>query len=298
MVELANVPLGHNLSPLRVIGFIAELIISCILIVMTVVVGYKLWNRKGYHINLRITVFNMYISFPIGSIARILWIIHIFSAETFLSPWMVEQSIRLLTLSVSAFWVMQLPAIFERICATVFYKTYSNWKCKETLVIVFLCWALVINICYDVIPVPTEAGYAIIIIANIVIVPLYTVLFRINFNRYKNKSKNLTERYQIFQNVESLYPLAWTVAIEMVHNLATLGGVLVFALVVVPSGNNTYQEVMNSVSNLVREIILLVYCLPFLIYSKERRKTRFINKVAAQTQNANTLYDKQFQNLW
>uniref|UniRef100_A0A7E4VUW3 G_PROTEIN_RECEP_F1_2 domain-containing protein n=1 Tax=Panagrellus redivivus TaxID=6233 RepID=A0A7E4VUW3_PANRE len=298
MVELANVPFGHDLPAIRLIGFIIELILCSLLTILTVAVGCQLWKQTGYHLNLRITVFNMYISNPIMAFSRCIWIIHIIMAETLLSPWMVEQSIRLQTLAISAFWIMQIPAIFERICATIFYKSYSNWKCKETLLIIFLSWVLLVNISYDLMPMPIEIGYAIIIVANIVITPLYIVLFRINFNRYKNKSKNLTERYQLFKNVESMYPLAWTVAIEVVHNLDTLIAAVIYAVIVVPSENNNYQVVQNSVGNLIREVILIAYCLPFLVYSKERHKTKFINRVAAQSQNVNALYSKQFRNLW
>uniref|UniRef100_A0A7E4VSX9 Serpentine Receptor, class E (Epsilon) n=1 Tax=Panagrellus redivivus TaxID=6233 RepID=A0A7E4VSX9_PANRE len=307
---------------------------------------------------------------------------------------------------------MQLPAIFERICATVFYKTYLNWKCYETLFSVFIAWVLVINICYDVIPMPITIGYAIIGVANFVIIPLYILLFRVNFNRYKNKSQNLAERYQVFQNVESLYPLAWTVVVEVIHNMETLAGAFVYGFFVQPSGSNVNEVLLNSIFNLVREwvlvinicydvipmpisfayvvigianviivplyiilfwinfnryknksqslteryqvfqnveslyplawtvavevvhniytvaavlvvnivvkpsnnasyyvcmdsvsyltreIILLAYCIPFLVYSKERRKAQFINKVNAENQNVNMLYFKQLKEQW
>uniref|UniRef100_A0A7E4VAW7 G_PROTEIN_RECEP_F1_2 domain-containing protein n=1 Tax=Panagrellus redivivus TaxID=6233 RepID=A0A7E4VAW7_PANRE len=242
----------------------------------------------------------MYLVLPMTAISRSIMIIQVISAETWLSAESFLIVYRILNGSLMALWYMQAPIIIERICATVFYKTYLFWKCYGTILIIIICWTWVVLIAIDVVVFPPILIIVLLAVCNIFAVSVYAYLIKVNYSRYQNRrsNENLHERHQLFTNVKSLYPIVWTVAIEMVYNVNSCVFIAILILAIMPSGDATRREIHDSVNNLIREVLFLLYCLPFLVYSDKRQKRIFLNKVNVEEQNESSIYFKQLRDQW
>uniref|UniRef100_A0A7E4ZY71 Serpentine receptor class gamma n=1 Tax=Panagrellus redivivus TaxID=6233 RepID=A0A7E4ZY71_PANRE len=98
--------------------------------------------------------------------------------------------------------------------------------------------------------------------------------------------------------MKSLYPILWTVALEVVYNVYSATSVATMIYIVIPSGNPLWHEVANGVDNIVRELILIGYCVPFLVFNDGRHKQLFLNKIGAEGQAETQLYFQQLQDQW
>uniref|UniRef100_A0A7E4VTC3 G_PROTEIN_RECEP_F1_2 domain-containing protein n=1 Tax=Panagrellus redivivus TaxID=6233 RepID=A0A7E4VTC3_PANRE len=204
---------------------------------------------------------------PIMATSRSLWIVQRISIGTWLSAENSQIVDHFVNVGLISLWFMQIPCIAERICATIFYKTYLHWKSWGTLLLILAC--------------------------------IYVYLFRVNIRRYRNGmgKQNLRERCQVFENMQSLLPLFWTVGIEMVYNIGSIA-CTVIRIDYITNQTSPGFDIFDGIKNTLREILFVLYCFPFLIYSDQRRRTRFLNKVSLEIKNVNILYFKQLQDQW
>uniref|UniRef100_A0A7E4VU23 Serpentine receptor class gamma n=1 Tax=Panagrellus redivivus TaxID=6233 RepID=A0A7E4VU23_PANRE len=195
---------------------------------------------------------------------------------------------------------MQVSLVVERICATVFYKTYAFWNCTTTIAVIALCWIWVILLGTEMVTLTGSVVVVMFVIGILGAIIIYVILIRINYTRYHNglAKQTLDVRHQLFENVKSLYPIVSNLIIEIVFNIHTFICVYILLYVVKPSDDIVVYEIQDSIYNIIRAIILVVYCLPFLVFTESRQKTRFLRKIDNQELNGSNLYFQQFQKHW
>uniref|UniRef100_A0A7E4VTL9 G_PROTEIN_RECEP_F1_2 domain-containing protein n=1 Tax=Panagrellus redivivus TaxID=6233 RepID=A0A7E4VTL9_PANRE len=296
---LTSQPQGDHIPVLMFVEFVAEIIMNCVIVVLALWVITKVPFRNDFHINLRISIINIYLVLPIIAVVRTILIIDVF-ADNRLPVFLTSVAERLFFWAQTALWFMQMPSMVERICATIFYRSYLHWSARGTSAVVMLCWVSSILTALEIIKVTPSDMYIKTGGGTLFILFVYIVIFCLTWKHYKNRKnlQNLNERYQIFQNVQTLYPLLWTIAIELIHNVATMIEVIIYVFVILPKNDLVEYQILFGITNVVRECLLIGYCIPFFYFSPNRRRVQFINKMTAEAQNSNKLYFKQLERQW
>uniref|UniRef100_A0A7E4VUX3 G_PROTEIN_RECEP_F1_2 domain-containing protein n=1 Tax=Panagrellus redivivus TaxID=6233 RepID=A0A7E4VUX3_PANRE len=246
------------------------------------------------------SVINIYFVVILTAVMRTVLLIHILLEEKLLSVQAYNFVYVTFRISLTGLWYMQIPIVIERVCATVFYRTYPYWKCYPTVFCILVMWILNIIGMIGVIRIPQTLTLILLAVGNIASVVIYTALVKINISRYKNGQaiQNLQERHQLFENMKSLYPIVWTVAIEMLYNIKSVIVVGIFITVIAPSNDVKLHMIEDGISNILREILLLTYCIPFLVFNERRQKARFLSQVTTENRNESALYFQQLQKQW
>uniref|UniRef100_A0A7E4VVW7 G_PROTEIN_RECEP_F1_2 domain-containing protein n=1 Tax=Panagrellus redivivus TaxID=6233 RepID=A0A7E4VVW7_PANRE len=242
----------------------------------------------------------MYSIIPLLGLTRLLMVVHVLAGNEFLNKTVEYVNYCIFNIVFQAIWYMQIPSVIERICATVFYKTYNTWGCSGTMVIVAVAciWSTLLGL--EIIILSDVMSLVLLVLGNFSAVLIYPYLFKVNCQRYKaDRSKqSLDDRYSVFPNVQSLYPLFGTVTIEVLYDFLSLANVYIMVTIVIPTNDESTFAVVNSIYHMAREVLQLVYCVPFLVFSEQRRRTQFLNKITTQHKNMNVEYFKQLQSQW
>uniref|UniRef100_A0A7E4VU16 DUF3278 domain-containing protein n=1 Tax=Panagrellus redivivus TaxID=6233 RepID=A0A7E4VU16_PANRE len=197
-------------------------------------------------------------------------------------------------------YFMQWPSMIDRLLATMFHQSYEHWSWYGTVGRVIVVWLFVVFLALNLITISnvvTIVGFATSIIIYTII---YGSMFYINIKRYKTsqKSPNLRERYQLAENMRSLYPLFWISIIEIFMNASTAIFVVVFYICTHNTIADMSYNVGDPLISVFREVVMIVYCLPFLVYSEKRRHRKFMNKINVQSQQEHDLYFRSLKNQW
>uniref|UniRef100_A0A7E4VSZ8 G_PROTEIN_RECEP_F1_2 domain-containing protein n=1 Tax=Panagrellus redivivus TaxID=6233 RepID=A0A7E4VSZ8_PANRE len=299
-IDILKSPPGTHLPPLRLVAIIVEFALCVTVTLTSVLVLYKVQSRTIYHVNLRLSVLNMYLFVPVAEITRIVLLINVVTVETFLSDEVATVIYTISGSTVMALLVMQIPLIVERICATVFYRTYVFWKCWSTLIVIAICWLWVVLMAVQIIVLPPVLVMILLVSSIISVIIIYAILIRINYTRYHTglAKQSLDVRHQLFENVKSLYPIITNLIVEIVYNIHNVICIFIQFYIVVPSDDIIAYEIEDSIYNIVREVLLIAYCMPFLVFSEHRQKSQFLKKIGNEEQNTSNMYFQQLQKNW
>uniref|UniRef100_A0A7E4VTN8 G_PROTEIN_RECEP_F1_2 domain-containing protein n=1 Tax=Panagrellus redivivus TaxID=6233 RepID=A0A7E4VTN8_PANRE len=292
-----HVPLDGSLPRWKLVGYGMEIALNTILSIFAILVITKIQQNGSYHLNFRICMANMYVALPLLAVTRCLAIVQIISGNTFLTVFVEAVVFKMFLIAVQAMWYLQIPSIIERICATVFYRSYYRWRCWGTVFMILVLWFWMTSVSFYNIPMDKKRGFIMLVAGTVFVIVVYLVLFKINICRYRSQPQTLKERYQTFENMNSMYPLFGTMFIEVLYDVAS-GIHMTFLHEIVVPEEAANQNLINIVYNLSRELLLIAYCIPFLIFSQKRRQQRFLNRVHVETNNTKELYFENLRNQW
>uniref|UniRef100_A0AC35F195 Gustatory receptor n=1 Tax=Panagrolaimus sp. PS1159 TaxID=55785 RepID=A0AC35F195_9BILA len=268
--KLWNVGLPNNIKPWRYGFYIMEITFDTLATVLAVTVIRLCWKKQSLHSNLRFLIANLFVAICFVTITRLILIVNIFNYGTIYSSTIQHYIMFIHDYAITFGMIVHLMLAFERLLATLKAKVYERQKCIEIIVCGYLFVWFLVNILsfgketkvLGLLPM-----LSIYILVDIATAVLYIIIFLINRTQQnKNLTVTLSEKYQIYENWQSLYPLIPLNILHFLHNceIDILKALMVFY--VVPSNSEEMHSI--SVFNASTAFFYCNFSLPFFVKRK------------------------------